>query len=338
MAFIIVVLLLSWVSLTQANYCNDCPNTMMFENGKCEKVTYTCKCDCSLGCVYQTSNVNRGFIVKSLDIEHVNTLFDVCDSCYTFWSTWICTIDNPSYHKNNSNYIDICDVSLDYEQMSNNCLVSPTPSSSVFMTSEEKALEFLEKDVILRMLRISEEFRPAYLWTWVNHTKADVNDVVYMMQVKEQLYDSWRDFQVTGHGAIELGIFHYPNTLADAPFGQESWPADEQNSMYLKMNIDEYLDLVTYVKNIVNKVPTSPSQLLSPSMNSSAPSPRSSPNMSKSPSLRSVVSNKNDTRIDIGDGIAFALAWWAITIIVVGGVILLGLLICLIMCCVRCCR
>lgn len=312
----------------------------MFGPGKCEKVTYTCKCDCSLGCKYQTLKVNHGFKETSLDIEQVNTLFDVCESCYVLWSSWICSIDNPSYYKT-EDIIDVCDVSLDYEQMSNNCLVrsqSPTPSnvqpshlaSPNPSPSEEEALEFLEKDVILRMLSLSKEFRPAYLWAWVNHTKADVNDVVYMMQVKEQLYDTWRNFQETGHGAIELGIFHYPNSLAYAPFGQESWYTSAKNTVFLKMNIDEYFALIAYVKAIINNV--------SPQSPTPSPSPRLSPSSFRSPGLRSVVSTPNDTSIDNGDSLGIVLAWWAITIIVVGGVVVITTFVCLIICCVRCCQ
>jgi hypothetical protein len=220
---------------------------------------------------------------------------------------------------------------------SNNAPITMSSSpQNVSMQKEKEALSFLQVDVLLRMLRISGEFLPQNLWTWVNHSKADGGDVLYLEEVKEQIYDSWRAFKITGHGAIELGTFQYPTTLKNAPFGMESWDLSYGSSVFLKMNIDEYLNLIDFIDNIISGDNLTTSSPTSPPTSKSSPSP--TPTSSPCPLIRSPrrASRKHLNNRNKADGdIKFRFYWWVITLIVVGGVIILGLLICLGICYVK---
>jgi hypothetical protein len=86
----------------------------------------------------------------------------------------------------------------------------------------------------------------------------------------------------------------------------------------------------------------SPAMARSPIVTPSpSPAMARSPVVTPSPSLRNRTSIGNETDIITDNDIraaSIAFAWWIITLIVVGCLVILGLLICLIMCCVQCCR
>ena len=356
----IQVVILSFVCAEGTTpYCKNCPIEMMLLPGVCEKVSYTCVCDCSLGCSYNQKVVSKGATLQNVGIETLNDVMDVCETCFGFWNAWKCAVNNPSY-KQSTVVLDICTVSKDYDVHVNDCVIaqtspspspSPSPSMSPSLPTEQQVLTFLQVDALFELLAGSKGFIPQYLWTWVKYDQVIAKNTTYLDEVRNKLYDSWREFKnVGGHGAIQVCKLVYPKSLTNAPFGLESWSVVEGSIVYLKINIDEYFALVQYVANLVNIPVSLPS---SPTMTPSSPS--ASPKLQSSPSVPTVVvrspgaspklqpspsptSNFNDTNIDLSDaGSALALAWWIITLIVVGCVVVLVVLACLLCClCGRC--
>jgi hypothetical protein len=247
---------------------------------------------------------------------------------------------------------DACLYSLDYDKFIQDCQ-SQGPQGEKEVNLIKDALNFLQVDVMVHMLYISDMFLPKYLWTWVDQTRAHAKDVKYMQQVHKQILDSWKAFQVTGHGAIELGEFTYPDMLANAPFGEESWYVNKHNTIFLKMNVDEYLQLVRYVNNtLVASNSTTYNQWFvdnnSPqfTLGPTPPTPSSPrrylppqpPYPITSPSYPQVSRDYNDTA-SAGIGMALVLAWYWILAICIGGIIIIATVTIVICCCCKtvCC-
>lgn len=289
-------------------FCESCPLTL---GSQCQEPQYTCKCACSVGCTINNgTTVKNGATASLIDIKSVAQVLQPCSSCLIFWFAWDCKDATTSMN------INTCDHYNDYNKYKTDCLTSPL-------------LHFLEVDILVNMLSISNRFLPKHLWTWVDQVKAQSKDEQYMQQVKQKLFDSWKAFQVTGHGAIELGLFVYPNELKKAPFGKESRRVNA-TTMFLKMNVDEYKQLVTYTREILG----SNINLSSPTIvivdESGQPVDDSPRRYSPYPPPPSQPTNGNDTSVDIGVGAAFSLAWYYILAICLGGLILIAVVIALI--------
>lgn len=120
-------------------------------------------------------------------------------------------------------------------------------------------LNILTIEMMLHHLYISDKFRPQHLWKWVD--RSQVGSKEYLFESYGKIFDSWTKFKCTGHGAIELGILrNIPSTLLEELnqmhlFGVESKVLSSKD-VFLKMNIDEYIKLVSYFTMIVHNMPT----------------------------------------------------------------------------------
>jgi hypothetical protein len=109
----------------------------------------------------------------------------------------------------------------------------------------EEMLDILTTRMMLYHLNISCNFCPQNLWTWVD--RSQVSSTKYLFKSFDMILDSWTKFKCIGHGAIELGIIkNIPTSCPRNMFGLESRVLSP-NDVFLKMNVDEYLNLVTYI-------------------------------------------------------------------------------------------
>ena len=308
-------------------FCNSCPLTL---GSNCQAPQYTCKCVCFGGCNANDGTlVSNGVTMSLINIQNVAEVLQPCTSCFVFWYAWECKDVTTNMN------INTCDHYNDYDKYKGNCL--PVNSSLA-----AKTLHYLEKEVLVNMLYISNRFLPKNLWTWVDQAKARSKDELYMQQVKQQLFDSWKAFQVTGHGAIELGVFVYPNFLRNASFGRESRRINA-TAMFLKMNVDEYKQLVRYTRDSLGSYIVSPSPPIvvvdeSGQPNYSPPrshSPYPPPQREYAPPPPSRSTDNNKTSIDVGLGVVLALGWYYILAICLGGLILIVSVIAFFCCCCK---
>lgn len=109
----------------------------------------------------------------------------------------------------------------------------------------DEMLDILTTKMMLHHLNISCGFRPQHLWTWVD--RSQITSQNYLYKSFDMILDSWTKFKCTGHGAIELGIIkNIPTSFPRNMFGLESRMISS-NNVFLKMNIDEYLNLVSFI-------------------------------------------------------------------------------------------
>lgn len=109
----------------------------------------------------------------------------------------------------------------------------------------EEMLDILTIKMMLHHLKISGNFHPQHLWSWVDRNQ--VCSTEYLRKSFDNIIDSWTKFKCTGHGAIELGtIQNIPTSFPRDIFGLESTMLST-NDVFLKMNVDEFLNLVTYI-------------------------------------------------------------------------------------------
>lgn len=110
-------------------------------------------------------------------------------------------------------------------------------------------LYILTTEMMLHHLYISCNFCPQPLWSWVD--RSQVNSKEYLYNSYDMIMDSWEKFKCTGHGAIELGTLkNSPTSFPKKLLGLESRIVSE-HELFLKMNIDEYLQLVSHYTMIV---------------------------------------------------------------------------------------
>ena len=114
-------------------------------------------------------------------------------------------------------------------------------------------LHILTVKMMFHHLHISSQFQPKHLWTWIDRNK--ISSTEYLYKSYDLIIDSWTKFKCTGHGAIELGTLrHLPNHLIEQQiFGLES-RIISHHEVFLKMNVDEYLNLVSYLTTNIHGV------------------------------------------------------------------------------------
>lgn len=116
-------------------------------------------------------------------------------------------------------------------------------------------LRVLTVDMMLHHLQISNTFQPSHLWSWID--RSQIYSIAYLDKSYENILNSWTKFKCTGHGAIELGrLINVPEYLFYWNLGLESRRLSH-NEIFLKMNVDEYLALVSYVTDKVMQRTTS---------------------------------------------------------------------------------
>lgn len=106
-------------------------------------------------------------------------------------------------------------------------------------------LDVLTVQMMFHHLNISVDFRPKHLWSWVDRSQITSHD--YLCKSFDMIIDSWTKFKCTGHGAIELGtIKNIPLLFPQNMLGLESTMLSSTD-VFLKMNVDEYLSLVSNI-------------------------------------------------------------------------------------------
>lgn len=132
-----------------------------------------------------------------------------------------------------------------------------TMSHSFALQTDDPAelLRVLTVDMMFHHLQISNTFQPSHLWSWID--RSQIYSIAYLDKSYESILNSWTMFKCTGHGAIELGrLMNVPEYLFYWNLGLESRRLS-QTEVFLKMNVDEYLALVSFVTDKVMQRTTS---------------------------------------------------------------------------------
>jgi hypothetical protein len=108
----------------------------------------------------------------------------------------------------------------------------------------KKLLRILTVDMMFQLLSLTSNCLK--FWKWIDRSQISSKD--YLYKSYDMIIDSWTKFKCTGHGAIELGTVKNISglSLEQRLFGLES-KILSQNEVFLKMNIDEYLELVSHL-------------------------------------------------------------------------------------------